>query len=98
RCFVSSLGGAKFSTPRGGATPPPREPLLELPGLSPDACRLGRLFAARHHSARLLVPGGCRAALLDCQPARQGRRLRPDVRPRSLAVAAAGGARHLSPL
>ena len=36
----------------------PGQPLLELPGVSSDARRLGGMLAARHDPAGLLVPGG----------------------------------------
>ena len=60
--------------------------LLELPRLPPDPRRVGRMFAARHHPARLLVSGRRRAALLHRRPHRQGRHLPHDVPARAVAA------------
>ncbi len=60
---------------RGAATRPrrakpfPTAPIIGLPGLPPDARRLGGLLAARPDSAVVLVPGRRRAAVLARAPA-----------------------------
>src|SRR2546421_3578612 len=69
-------GAAAFARGQGAAG----ERILERARVSPDACPMGRLLAARYHPARLLLSGGSSAAVLDCEPPRQGRNLSRDVR------------------
>src|ERR1700683_1812203 len=73
----------------------PRQLVLGLSGLQPDARRVGGLLAARYDPAGIFLSGWRRAAVLDCQPPGERRNLWQDVRTRGLAIAPADRAWHL---
>ena len=87
-------GGAALASGPGAAG----EWILAVPCLSPDARGVGGVFAARYHSAGVLVPGRGGAALFRGGAHRQGRRLPRHVPARPLALAAVGRSRRLSAL
>ena len=68
---------------------PARERILEIPGVAPEPRGMGRLFAARSHSAVVFVSGRCRGAVLDREPDGAGPVARADDAARRLAIAAA---------
>src|SRR5437773_2165109 len=76
----------------------PRQPVLAVPRPSHRARRLGRLLALGPDPAVVHVHGRRLAAVLDRGPAGARADVRPDVRPRPVAVAAADLPRHLPPL
>ena len=76
----------------------PREPLLGARGVQHDPRAVAGVLAARSDPAGVFVPRRRIAAVLDRQPTRQGRELRPNARPCGRRSVVADPARHLPPL